>query len=357
MRTVVVGLSGALRVVGASYWAGGGSSRWRRCCSPSRLYDVLQRRHSVLRNYPLVGHLRYLLELVRPELQQYFIERNFDGRPFDRDTRSIDLPARQGHRGREGLRHRARRQRGRLRVPRPRHRAVPVAARAAAGPDRRPALHAALRHGAAQRLGDELRRAVGQRVARAQHRRARAAASPTTPARAASPRYHLDGGDLVWELGSGYFGARTADGEFDPAPVRRQGRPRRRQVRVAQALPGREARHRRRAARGEGQRGDRRSARACRRARRASAPPPTRRSTPRASWCASSRSMRELAGGKPAGIKLCVGSPGRRARRSARRCSTRAHARTSSSSTAPRAAPARRRWSTPTTSARRSPRA
>lgn len=49
----------------------------------------MQRRHSVLRNYPLLGHLRFALERLRPELQQYFIERNFDGRPFDRDTRSI----------------------------------------------------------------------------------------------------------------------------------------------------------------------------------------------------------------------------------------------------------------------------
>ena len=51
--------------------------------------DVLQRKHSVLRNFPVIGHLRYLLESVRPELQQYFIERNYDGRPFDRDTRSL----------------------------------------------------------------------------------------------------------------------------------------------------------------------------------------------------------------------------------------------------------------------------
>ncbi len=51
--------------------------------------DLIQRRHAVLRNYPLLGHLRYLLESLRPELQQYFIERNFDGRPFDRDVRTM----------------------------------------------------------------------------------------------------------------------------------------------------------------------------------------------------------------------------------------------------------------------------
>jgi hypothetical protein len=51
--------------------------------------DALQRQHSILRNFPVIGHLRYLLESIRPEIQQYFVERNFDGRPFDRDARSL----------------------------------------------------------------------------------------------------------------------------------------------------------------------------------------------------------------------------------------------------------------------------
>ncbi|MEY9855601.1 hypothetical protein ABH935_001205 [Catenulispora sp. GAS73] len=46
------------------------------------MYDLVQRRHSILRNYPVIGHLRFALEFVRPELQQYFIERNYDGRPL-----------------------------------------------------------------------------------------------------------------------------------------------------------------------------------------------------------------------------------------------------------------------------------
>jgi hypothetical protein len=52
------------------------------------VYDVAQRRHSILRNYPILGHARFMLEAIRPELQQYFIERNTDGRPYDRDTRT-----------------------------------------------------------------------------------------------------------------------------------------------------------------------------------------------------------------------------------------------------------------------------
>src|SRR5689334_10473554 len=51
-------------------------------------YDLVQRKHSILRNYPLLGHMRFAFESVRPELQQYFIERDTDGRPFDRDTRT-----------------------------------------------------------------------------------------------------------------------------------------------------------------------------------------------------------------------------------------------------------------------------
>ncbi len=51
--------------------------------------DPLPRRHSVLRNNPGLGQARFLLERIRPELQQYFIERNYGGCPFDRDVRSI----------------------------------------------------------------------------------------------------------------------------------------------------------------------------------------------------------------------------------------------------------------------------
>jgi len=49
------------------------------------IYDILQRSHSVLRLYPVLGHFRYMLEGVRPEIQQYFVE-----------SETVDLPARQG---------------------------------------------------------------------------------------------------------------------------------------------------------------------------------------------------------------------------------------------------------------------
>ena len=51
--------------------------------------DFAQSRHSILRSFPVLGHARFMLEYIRPELQQYFVERNYDGRPFDRDTRTV----------------------------------------------------------------------------------------------------------------------------------------------------------------------------------------------------------------------------------------------------------------------------
>ena len=51
--------------------------------------DLVQRRHSVLRNYPILGHFRFLSESVRPELRQYFFESDTDGMPFSRQQRAI----------------------------------------------------------------------------------------------------------------------------------------------------------------------------------------------------------------------------------------------------------------------------
>ncbi|MEP3467943.1 glutamate synthase-related protein, partial [Marinobacter alexandrii] len=50
--------------------------------------DLNQEKHAVLRNYPVVGHFRFLFEAIRPELRQYFFESNQDGRPFSRERRS-----------------------------------------------------------------------------------------------------------------------------------------------------------------------------------------------------------------------------------------------------------------------------
>jgi glutamate synthase domain-containing protein 2 len=51
------------------------------------IHDVLQRRHAVLRNFPVIGHLRYLIEAIGPELRQYVVADNEEERPFSRDQR------------------------------------------------------------------------------------------------------------------------------------------------------------------------------------------------------------------------------------------------------------------------------
>src|SRR3712207_3084252 len=49
--------------------------------------DLLQREHTLLRNYPVIGHARYLLESIGPELRQYLVAGNEEERPFTRDQR------------------------------------------------------------------------------------------------------------------------------------------------------------------------------------------------------------------------------------------------------------------------------
>ena len=51
------------------------------------IYDISQRKHAILRNFPVIGHFRYLLESVGPELRQYIVTDNNEERPFSRDQR------------------------------------------------------------------------------------------------------------------------------------------------------------------------------------------------------------------------------------------------------------------------------
>ena len=53
------------------------------------IWDLTQDRHSILRAYPIIGHLRFILEDMGPELHQYLVESNSDGRPFNRDARAV----------------------------------------------------------------------------------------------------------------------------------------------------------------------------------------------------------------------------------------------------------------------------
>src|SRR5271163_401264 len=53
------------------------------------LYDLQQKQHSLKRNYPILANLRFMLEKVRPEIRQYFLESDVDGKPYNRNKRAI----------------------------------------------------------------------------------------------------------------------------------------------------------------------------------------------------------------------------------------------------------------------------
>ncbi len=180
------------------------------------IWDVAQRRHSVLRNYPVVGHMRYLLERIRPEIQQYFIERNFDGRPFDRDTRSVIYERAKGIHGEkaygteldvyepgyEYLVHST----SPLTPPDAQHRVT------VGGPDCTQPYDMSLLNISAMSFG-----ALSPNALRALNIGAREGGFAHDTGEGGISPYHREGGDLVWEIGSGYFGARTKEGHFDPS--------------------------------------------------------------------------------------------------------------------------------------------
>ena len=53
------------------------------------IYDMIQTKHTITRNFPVFGHIRFLLEDIRPEIYQYFIESDTNGTPFNRQNREV----------------------------------------------------------------------------------------------------------------------------------------------------------------------------------------------------------------------------------------------------------------------------
>ena len=102
--------------------------------------DVIQRHHSILRNYPVLGHVRWMVELVRPEIRQYLLQSDEEAAPFFPLAAVPRLCPGQVGGLRASLRHPARRLSGRLRIHRPFHppgsrRAIPESFRITIGGD------------------------------------------------------------------------------------------------------------------------------------------------------------------------------------------------------------------------------
>jgi len=180
------------------------------------LYDLNQTRHAVLRNYPVMAHLRFILESIRPEMRQYFFEGDKDGTPFPRDQRAIVYQrAKRALETRpfgtqynvyqeqyEWLHHSI--------APKPPlphdHMRVTIGASA------RQPYSASLLNISAMSYGSLSANAI-----RSLNKGAKAGGFfHDTGEGGVSPYHREHGGDLVWEVGSGYFSCRAKDGGFDP---------------------------------------------------------------------------------------------------------------------------------------------
>jgi glutamate synthase domain-containing protein 2 len=272
------------------------------------LYDLLQTRHSLRRNYPLTARARWFFERLRPYLRSYIVESDLDGRPFSHDERELvyarahaaedahpfgtELDVYSGEY--EWLAHSM--------VPR---QTAPAETRVTVGGDQCARPYRASRLNiSAMSFGALSANAIealnwGARIGGFYHDTGEGGLSP----------YHVKhGGDLVWEIGSGYFGCRDGEGRFDPERFRDRAahdQVKMVEIKLSQGakpghgglLPGAKV------SREIAETRDVTEGRDCQSPACHSA-----FASPRELVEFAAR-LRELAGGKPVGIKLCVGYP------------------------------------------------
>ncbi|MEZ4268289.1 MAG: FMN-binding glutamate synthase family protein [Myxococcota bacterium] len=270
------------------------------------VHDVLQRKHSLLRNYPVIGHGRYLLEAFRPEIQQYFVESNTDGMPFSREARSVVYQRSKGVN--DTVPFGTQRDVYRVGYEWIAHSLAPVTP-----PHIEPRVHvggpackqpylsshfniSAMSYGALSKTA-VLALNEGARIG---------GFAQNTGEGGISPHHLHHGGDLIWQIGTGYFGCRAEDGGFDPDRFEKEAaRPQVKMIEIKLSqgakpghggiLPAGKVTPEISAIRGVPMGKDVIS-------------PPAHRAfdTPRGLLRFVQR-LRELSGGKPIGIKLCMG--------------------------------------------------
>jgi glutamate synthase domain-containing protein 2 len=270
--------------------------------------DLVQQHHAVLRNYPISAHLRFLLEDLRPEMRQYFFESETDGLPFSRDSRAVVY------------------QRAKMALDkRPfgtqldvyadgfewlRHSMSPSAVSAdpfriqVGGPDCKKPYSLSVLNISAMSFGSLSANAILALNAGAK----RGGFAHDTGEGGLSPYHRENGGDIIWEIGSGYFGCRAPNGGFDEdkfAITATLDQVKMIEIKLSQGakpghggvLPAAKVSVEIAAIRGA------RMGEDCISPARHSA-----FSTPIEMMLLIGR-MRELSGGKPTGFKLCVGQP------------------------------------------------
>ena len=271
--------------------------------------DLMQKSHAVLRNYPISAHMRFLLEEIRPEMRQYFFESEKDGMPFSRDTRALVYQRakmvldkrpfgtqedvyRDGY---EWMHHSV--------APKV-HSGGDKFRITIGGPDCARPYSASVFNISAMSFG-----ALSPNAVRALNAGAKKGSfAHDTGEGGVSPYHRENGGDIIWEIGSGYFGCRTRDGDFNPdefARIAADDQIKMVELKVSQGakpghggvLPAAKVSEEISRIRGVPLGEDCIS-------------PATHRafSTP-LQMMAFVGNMRKLSGGKPAGFKMCIGHP------------------------------------------------
>ncbi len=272
------------------------------------LYDLLQTRHTLLRNYPLLGHIRWAFEFLRPFLRQYIVESDLEQNPYSREMRSLiyqrakdvmdakpfgtDLDVYDNEY--QLLTHSM----AAHEKPNPNFR-VTIGNEQCSKPYQASVLNvSAMSFGALSAPAIEALN-LGARNGGFYH---------DTGEGGISPYHRKHGGDLVWEIGSGYFGCRDQDGRFDRELFKEQAT--RDQVKMIEIKLSQGAK--------PGHGGVLPAAKVTREIA-------ATRKIPLAQDCVSpsyhtafssprgmiewADSLRRDSGGKPVGIKLCVGHP------------------------------------------------
>lgn len=178
------------------------------------IYDLLQKKHTILRNFPVLGHVRYFLEFISPEIQQYFIATDESELPFNRETRSLVYERAKNTRdtipyGTE---------RDILRVGytwalhsmAPKHSSEVEARIIVGGPDCLQPYDASRFNISGMSFG-----ALSGKAIMAMNKGAMIGGFAQNTGEGGLSSYHLQGGDLIFQLGTAYFSCRDAEGHFE----------------------------------------------------------------------------------------------------------------------------------------------
>ena len=184
-------------------------------------YDVLQKRHTILRNFPVLGHMRFILEFFRPEIQQYIIADDIEERPFNRETRAIIYQRAKGVR--DTVPFGTEKDISAVGYTWVLHSLAPkshsdVQSRViVGGPDCKKPYSASRLNISAMSFG-----ALSANALMALNKGAQLGGFAHNTGEGGLSPYHLQGGDIIFQIGTGYFGCRNNQGLFDDDEFERE---------------------------------------------------------------------------------------------------------------------------------------